>query len=103
MIVFFMEDVLCTKIDVSVFGREHRLLGFCLEHQKDATIIIDNIVRGASYYFNRGQDEEGYKKINRSIIHELIHKVGRWYPEEVDSLVYESPVNDLVYKMLDYE
>lgn len=79
----------------------YRLQGYAFEHEEDATIIIDNMLNTIKCYFNDGFEKYSYDYITHTCIHELIHSIGRWYPEEWDGLVYESPVDDLVKLMME--
>ena len=109
MIVKFLEDLIreknfYEKNSALSTNKFYRIQGHCFSGEKDAVIVVDNILLYVGRYVS--QDEQrffkwGIDEITKIIIHELIHKVGRWYPEETDGLVYESPVDDLVQLIME--
>ena len=98
MIVNFFEDLrkrswACNEKQL------RRMKGHCFCGE-ESMIVVDIMLICLSHYFEHFE-EYVYKELTSTVLHELIHELGEWYPPEHDGLIYESPVSDLANLLLE--
>ena len=72
-----------------------RAMGHCLRREKDATIIIDNILSSCSIFLEDADDSEIARNLIPVELHELIHRDLRFYDEDVVRDISWDIANDL--------